>query len=55
MYILLGKSQKLWKFIGLGLFLLQDRAGSTVVEEYPKYLSDSGSDSVQTSTRKGIS
>ena len=43
MYILLGKSQILGKFISLGLFLLQDTAGSTAfVEEYPKYSSDLG-------------
>ena len=36
MYILLGKSQILRKFISLGLFLLQDTAGSTAFNvEYP--------------------
>ena len=48
------ENQILGKFISLGLFLLQDTAGSTVVKEYLKYLSDSGSDLVQTLTRKGI-
>ena len=56
MYILLGKSQILWKFINLGLFMLQDTAGSTAfVEEYPEYLSDLGPKRLQTLTRKGIS
>ena len=31
-------------FIGLGLFLLQDTAGSTAIVEYPKYLLDFGVD-----------
>ena len=56
MYILLGKSRILRKFISLGLFLLQDTAGSTAfVGEYPKYSSDSGSEMAHTLTRKGIS
>ena len=40
MYIHLGKFQILGKFIGLGLFLLQDTAGSTGIWDYPEYSSD---------------
>ena len=54
MYILLGKPQIIGKFIGLGLFLLQDMAGCTVIGEYAEYSLDSEPDLVQTSTRKGI-
>ena len=44
MYIGLGKSQILGKFIRLGLFLLQDTAGSTAIVEYTEYSLDSGID-----------
>ena len=42
MYIHLGKSQIIGKFIRLGLFLLQNTAESAATIEYIKYLLDSG-------------
>ena len=40
MYIHLGKPQIIGKFIRLGLFLLQDTAGSTAIVKYIEYSSD---------------
>ena len=48
MYICLGKSRIIGKFIRLGLFLLQDTAGSTAIVEYIEYLLDSGSNNPNT-------
>ena len=42
MYICLGKSGIIGKFIRLGLFLLQDTAGSVATIEYIEYSLDSG-------------
>ena len=42
MYIPLEKFQIIGKFIRLGLFPLQDTAGSTAIVEYIRYLLDSG-------------
>ena len=42
MSIHLGKSQRIGKFIRLGLFLLQDTAGSAATIEYIEYSLDLG-------------
>ena len=42
MYICLGKSRIIGKFIRLGLFLLQDTAGSAATVEYIEYSLDLG-------------
>ena len=48
MYIHLGKSHIIKKFIRLGLFLLQDTAGSAATVEYIKYSLDSGRNNLNT-------